>query len=329
MTPSGSAEVSASAMSTTAPALGLLMLYVVSIVVNGLVSTGKGVPLTNKDIAFTHPTYLSPPPFAFAIWGVIYLLVGAFCIVQALPRVVGLPHLAPLRPYVALALACNCGWLFLFGHELFWTSFLVICSYLAALFKIVSLVRLDLVDWDAPSYAVRLLAHCAFAANASWVTVATLLQLQLNLLDEGYFASADLSVAMLLVAVALGVWRAFVAADLPWAAVSAWALYAIRSNQQPGSDWGCLPAICESCKAGAQRICSNGRALPLGWAAACAGKLRGAPADRCVLPRSAAVASTCSAGVALVALALVAGVVRGLRATRAAKREGDPGYRHM
>lgn len=311
-------------------ALGILFLYVASLVVNGLISTGTGVPLQNKDLSFTHPTYLSPPPYAFAIWGVIYLLVGVFCVVQALPRHANSPHLAPLRPWVALALVCNCGWLFLFGFELFWTSFLVIVTYLCALVKTVQLIGLDLADTAAPSYAIRLLAHCAFAANASWVTVATLLQLQLNLLDEGYFPSADLSIAMLLLASVVGAWRAYAAVDVPWAAAGAWALVAIRKNQQPESDWGCLPAICESCKAGVQRICTNGRTPPLGWAAACANKLRIAQPDGCVLERSPGVATTCIVGVALIATALVAGAVRGSRAARTEKREpGDPGYRHM
>lgn len=322
------AEVVASS-AVSLPAIGVVLLYVGSLVVNGLVSSGTGVPLQNKDLSFSHPTYLTPPPYAFAIWGVIYVLIGAFCAAQALPRYASSPHLVPLRPWVALALVCNCTWLILFGHELLWTSFLIIVTYLCALCKIVQLIGLDLADVNAPSYALRLLAHCAFAANASWVAIATLLQLQLNLLDEGYFPSADLSVAMLLLAVALGAWRAYAAVDVPWAAAGAWALTAIGKNQQAGSDWGCLPSICSSCKAGVQRICTNGRSPPLGWAAACASKLRIARPDGCVLDRSAAVGATCVVGVSVIAVALVAGAVRGSRTAGARKKEGDSGYSHM
>lgn len=323
-------EATSSAPKDFSPsALALALLYVGSMAVNGLVSTGSGVPLQNKDISFSHPTFITPQPYAFAIWAIIYLLLGAVCVVQALPRHARSPFFAPIRPWLALALACNCGWLVLFGNELFWTSFLVIAAYLLALCRLVQLVGLDLADLGAPAYATRLLAHCAFAANASWVLVATLLQLQLNLLDEGYFPSADLSVAMLLLAAALGSWRAYAAADAPWAAAAAWALVAIRANQQPGSDWGCLSSICASCEAGRQRICTSVRAAPLGWAAACAGEQRAAQPGGCVLERSGAVAGACAVGVAMVAVALAAGAVRGGLASRTRKREGDARYRHM
>ncbi|KAJ1619866.1 hypothetical protein T492DRAFT_1082364 [Pavlovales sp. CCMP2436] len=305
------------------PAIALLLLYLLTMVVNGIVGSGKGVRLMNKDLSFAHPVYLTPPPFAFAIWGVIYLLLGAFVIMQALPAYSQGP-LEPLRPWAAIAFTLNASWLFLFGQELFWLSFVVIVAYMLTLFKLVSLVGLDLADGAAPDYLARLVAQCAFSANASWVTVATLLQLQINLLDEGYFPSVDLSIAFLVLAVALGAWRAFVAADAPWALACAWAFNAIRSNQLKGSDWGCLLKICEACKAGAQRICANGRASPLGWAAVCNAKRSVTPLNSCMITRSDAVAVTCLLGICAVALALAAGVLRGYLAATCKQRTDTP-----
>jgi hypothetical protein len=277
------------------------------------------------------PPVAPPLPHRPCPWHAVYLLVGAYVGAQALPRHSSNPLLAPLRPWIALGLACNCSWLVLFGHELFWTALLVLGLYALSLYKLVALIGLDLTQTAEPSYGIRLLAHCAFAANASWVTVATLLQLQINLLDEGYSASSDLTVAMLMLAVAIGSYRALVAADLPWAAIGAWALTAIRANQSAGSDWGCLPGICAACKAGAQRICTNRRAPPLGWTAACANKLRIASPDGCLLERSETVAAACQVGIALIAVALVAGVARGLAKKRVAKKSEEEAvaYRGM
>jgi hypothetical protein len=252
---------------------------------------------------------------------------------QVVPQWASDETLASIRPWVALALCTNCAWLFLFGNELLWLSFLVICTYLFALAKIVALVDLDLIDTSAPSYGPRLLALCAFSANASWVTVATLLQLQVNLLDEGYWTSEDLSVAMLCAAIAIGSYRALVWADVPWALVGGWALNAIRVNQQPGSDWGCLKGVCEACAEGTQRICTNSRPPPLGWASACAE--RQPQSDECVLERSEAVQRTCVFGLVCISVCLVLGIVRGVIAKRTAASRPRlagvqaPGYRSM
>jgi hypothetical protein len=65
------------------PAVGLLVIYLGTMVVNGIVlGSGKGVRHMIKDLSFAHPVYLTPPPYAFAIWGVIYLLLGAFAVLQ-------------------------------------------------------------------------------------------------------------------------------------------------------------------------------------------------------------------------------------------------------
>lgn len=260
-------------------------------VVNGLVAAGIGVRLSNRALSFAHPVPLTPPSFAFAIWGVIYALVGAFCVVQVVPKWVADPTYVALRPWVALALVSNCGWLFLFGWELFWLAFVVIVVYLVALYWAVFAIDLNVTDTRAPSYGLRLLALLAFSSNAAWVTVATLLQLQVNLLDEGYFLSEGLTVAMLCAAIAIASYRALAWADAAWVAISAWALGTISSNQLPGSDWGCLASVCDACAEGAQHICTNARAPPLGWANACAKKLP--TSDECVLERSPAVRFTC------------------------------------
>jgi len=51
-------------------AAAFIAVFVLAMVINGLSSSGIGVPLTNKQISDAHPVYLTPASFAFAVWGI-------------------------------------------------------------------------------------------------------------------------------------------------------------------------------------------------------------------------------------------------------------------
>jgi len=271
------------------------------------------------------PVYLLPSGYAFSIWSIIYLLIGAVVVMQALPSNVNDPSApgsqlcATLRPWLSLALITNGAWLYLFSYQLFWAAFIDIVLYLAALIVLVKSINIDIAaEIGEPLYKQRLLAHAAFASNAAWVSVATCLQFQINLMEEGYYPSADLSVGLIVLVGGLAATRAFAKADLVWALVAAWALAAIVHNQRPESSWGCLDDVCASCDAAKQRICTNERAVPLGWSLAC-------PADSagtCVVAKSTTVTVACEVWIGLVAASFVAGVIRGLLSKRR-KAAGD------
>lgn len=308
--------------------LGVGALYVAAMVVNVVSNTGS-VPVSNVQLSSTHPVYLLPSGYAFAIWSIIYLLLGAVVVVQALPSNVDDPSTpgaalyAKLRPWLALALATNGAWLYLFSFQLFWAAFVDIAVYLGALVAMVRIVDLDLAaDIGQPEYKQRLLVHAACASNAAWVSVATCLQLQINLMEEGYYPSADLSVGLVVLIGGVAALRCFAKADLVWALVSAWALAAIVHNQRPASKWGCVGDVCAACAAAPQRICASERAAPLGWAKTCAGgaaakAVAAGELGACVVPKSEALSAACEVVIALVAASFVLGVVRGLLAKRA------------
>lgn len=112
--------------------------------------------------------------------------------------------------------------------------------------------------------------------------------------------------AIVAAAVALGL------ADPAWAGVSAWGLLTIGATQKGGTEWGCLRAICPSCDAYPQDICTNGEQPPLGWGAACANltdsNSANATAD-CVLEASMSIVNSSIGTTALVFAALLVGVI--------------------
>lgn len=293
----------------------LALLFVLTAIANGLVSSGVSVPLDNVVIADAHPTYLVPSGYAFSIWGIIYALVGVFSLLQALPAQLKDEHYRRVRPWAGLSLLTNILWLYLFSFEMYWVSLLVIGVYAYAL--LMALESFDVDYLDAGQTWQRKLGSCAFSANAAWVVVATNLQFGGNLLDEGWQPSADFCTGVLFIVTLYACFNVFRRADVLYAFVSAWALGGIINNQGEGSDFGTAKKICNAKCVEIMNICS-----PSGLYSFCQDfdAEDEATPDRQVVPKSPEVVSFCYVCLALVVTALLAGLVRGLVTRRSARR---------
>jgi len=294
----------------------LLTNYVVNNVALGFVAH------TNTQIANTHPVYGLPIGWAFSVWGVIYLLEGLFVVYQALPRGIHEPAFEAIRLPVLALFAANAAWLFLFGNELYWTSQLVILLYDALLFVV--LKRLD-VNLFAKRGAGVKLAAAAFSANASWVTVASCLGLQVALLEAGWLPTADFTLTLLVLALAIAAAATFSRSDIVYAAVAAWALVGLIANQADGSEFGCNTLICPACNQAPLAICSRldtstSKDRPNGWASLeCDSYDPSSTPRECLVPKSRVVVGFAYVGLALVAGALVVGLIRNVARCKASR----------
>jgi hypothetical protein len=155
----------------------------------------------------------------------------------------------------------------------------------------------------------EVLAHFAFAANLAWLTVATLFQLDIVLLEEGWAASTDFAIGQLILVGLAACWAAFTYADVVWALVAIWALLAVGANQLEQSAWGCLSQICTACGATTdQRICT--KPSPRGWKQACA-DFAYTDAKTCVLEKSGAVRWVALATTVAILCFVALGIARG------------------
>jgi len=299
-----------------AKSIALVGLFVLTAIANVLVSSGTTVPLDNTEIANSHPTYLVPSGSAFSIWGVIYALVGIYTVLQALPGQLEDKHYTASRPWAGLSLLTNIFWLYLFSFELYWVSLMVIATYGFALFMALESFEVDYLD--ASMDWKRKIGSCAFSANAAWVTVATWLQVGGNLLDEGWQPSPDFCTGVLLIVTCWACFNVYRRCDGMYAFISAWALGWIINNQGDGSDFGTAKAICTQTCIDKMNICSmpNGKFYELCRDFAgtnFAGK------NVQVVAKSPKVVKMAWVCIAIVLVALVAGLIRGIIARRAAK----------
>jgi len=313
---------------TTVALAGLQVAVFVTMIVINYVATAEStgaVAYTNVAIANTHPVYGLPNGWAFAIWGIIFLTLGLFTGYQAIPSKYngGLECELVERirvPVVALEVF-NSAWIFLFGYEQFWVAMFVIFVYDALLFTVLS--RLDVnyvlsVPNMTPGQSMRTKAFAVlpFSIHAGWVTVASVLNVQINLLEEGWMPSAGFAVGLLGLVIGIAATASFVRADAAYAGASAWALGGLISNQAASSTFGCASRICAECtKANAPPICgrtdtSSAGFLPVGWAGVnCTAYTDEDVCGETLVPKSSLLLQWAVAGLLIVAAAYVAGAV--------------------
>lgn len=266
-----------------AMAYGQIALFVVMVALNYLATSedAGAVAFTNSQIADTHPVYGLPQGWAFAIWGIIFMTLGLYTVYQALPascyggfddEIVQKIRL----PVIGLEVF-NSAWNFLFGWEAYWMALLDIVLYDILLWVVIRRARVNyfaplpnMSPWKA--LRTKLFVAMPFSVHAAWVTVASVLNIQVNLLEEGWMPSPSFSIGCCWLAVTIGVCLTiFPHADLPYALVTLWALGGIITNQQPDSTFGCVSRICGACNEVSLPICAHTNTaaadrLPNGWA---------------------------------------------------------------
>lgn len=320
---------------TTLLAGAQAVVFIVMTAINYVATseTSGAVPFTNAIIADSHPVYGLPAGWAFAVWGIIFLTLGLFTVYQVLPSKWrgGLDSelIAKIRlPVIGLEIF-NATWIFLFGWELFWPALLVIVIYDSLLFVVIRRLQINYAIslpgmTQSSSVCTKLFVATPFSIHAGWVTVASVLNVQVNALHEGWLPSADFSVGLISLAVAIACTAVFLHADLPYALVSAWALGGIISNQSEHSTFGCVSRICAACTQAALRtplpICERPNTassihLPNGWAGLnCSSwALNASMSSECmesVVPKSDLVLGFATVGIVFVLLAYGAGLVR-------------------
>lgn len=140
---------------------GLVLLAVIATAVfNGF---SQSLPIggrTSAEISNQYTTFFTPANYAFAIWGVIYLLLLAFGIFQALPSQRQNPSIRRISWLFILSCVLNCTWIVLFQYDQILPSVFVIVAFLLTLITIY--VRLD-VGRAKVSTAERLLLHLPFS----------------------------------------------------------------------------------------------------------------------------------------------------------------------
>jgi hypothetical protein len=217
---------------------GLLILntltLIFALVLNGLAGSGVFGGRSVGDVSAQYDTLITPAGYAFAIWGIIYLLLILF---------VGYQWVAWLKNRDDTALKQTGGW-FALGNIanglwiVVWLNEYMALSVALILILLITLIvltfRLRLEIWDAP---VRTIAFVwwPIVFYLGWIVVASVANVSVYLVSipwqGGFLSPVAWALVMIVIATAIYLLLVFTRNMREAALVGVWAFIAIAARQ--------------------------------------------------------------------------------------------------
>jgi benzodiazapine receptor len=210
-----------------------IIAFVLTVIVNSLAgSTTLIGGKTTADISNLYPTLITPAGYVFAIWGVIYILLGIFVVYQALPSEQGKEYQNKISWLFILSSLLNMTWLFLWQNEILSLSVVVMFLLLVSLIAIY--LRLN-IGKSTASLREKLAIRLPFSVYLGWITIASIANVAAFLVSIGWdgFGMSLENWAILIIIVTLLITLTVVTMrkDIAYALVIVWALLGIAANQ--------------------------------------------------------------------------------------------------
>ena len=221
--------------------ISVTVSYIFMIAVNGLANY---LPLNGQntgEISDSYPNLFAPAGFTFAIWGLIYLLLGGFVLYQwkrssDFSMQQNKHLLNKIRsPFIWTSLF-NAIWLFCWHYEYIALSTVFMIGLLGTLIYIVrSMKDLKL------SFIENICLKLPFSVYFGWITIATVANITITLVKWNWngFGLTDQfwTIGILLIALAIASATIYLYRDLAYGLVIIWAYWGIASKHMMSSGW--------------------------------------------------------------------------------------------
>lgn len=209
--------------------IGNIIAFITTIAVNSLANILPLGGVTTGELSDFYGNLFTPAGYVFSIWGVIYLLLAVFSYYQyqadeALHEKIDVLFIA----------SCffNIVWIFLWHYQYVLFSLFAMFGILGTLILIY--LRLGIGVSDA-STDERNRVHLAFSVYLGWITVAPIANVAAFLVSVGWNgfnqAAINMTVGMIVIAMALTLINTYTRGDVAYAAVLVWALGGIIQKQ--------------------------------------------------------------------------------------------------
>ncbi len=207
---------------------GFLFMMTMNVLANALPLFGRNT----GEISALFPNLFVPAGFTFSIWGIIYLLLLLFTIVQ-MRGAFGKGKPAPayveaIGPWYFISSMANGLWIIV------WHALQPLLSLAVMLLLLWSLIRIYQALDRAASGENKFTVRLPISVYLGWISVATIANATAVLVHYGWgglgLSPETWTVVMVAVAVAAGVLFLWKRADVPYALVIIWALYGILSR---------------------------------------------------------------------------------------------------
>lgn len=201
------------------------------LVVNGLSQSQRWNNTTVGEISNKFGNLFTPAPYAFSIWGLIFLMLIFYCVHQlysAFSNKESAQYIQKTAWWFTLANLGNAAWVVAFTYDQILLSVLIMIGILVSLLRII--VKTNMQK-EKVSLAVRVFVFWPVAIYAGWISVATIANF------SAYFASIDFmgsqltqiiwTIALITIAVLIHTLMVWTRSMHAFAGVAIWALIAI------------------------------------------------------------------------------------------------------
>ena len=204
--------------------------FLVMVAVNGL---ANAIPLNGRqtgEVSDMYGNLFAPAGITFAIWGVIYLLLGLHVLYQwgifHQPESRNGPLLSKVGILFSISSVANTAWIFAWHYDFIWLSALLIISILVLLILITrELQTVELTRREG------LLVRLPFSVYFGWITVATVANITAWLVSIDWsgwgLSEPTWAVVIIAVAAAIGTTTMLRNRDFAYGLVLIWAFVGI------------------------------------------------------------------------------------------------------
>lgn len=211
-----------------------IIILLATLGVNYLGASGFFNGMSQADVSAKYETLITPSGFAFSIWGVIYTLLFATLIYFFVKRndsAVGELIRLSSGLFIISSLF-NMAWIISFSYEKLGISTIFIFGMLFSLMFIIERIYINQANFPST------LAGIAFTLYASWVFIATILNVSLVLVQRewsGFGISTSIwSIIILFVAMAFVLFYLSLYQNAVFPIALAWAFFGIYKSYSSG-----------------------------------------------------------------------------------------------
>ena len=210
-----------------------IIAFALTVIVNSLAGSTTLIGGVNTaQISDSNPTLITPAGYVFAIWGIIYVLLGVFVIFQALPSQKEKEYTKKIGWLFVLSSIINIAWLFLWQYK--FLSLSVVLMFLLLSTLILIYLRIGIGKSQVPFHE-KLAVHMPFSVYLGWITIASIANVSVTLVSlnwNGFGISQEIWASFIII-VALVITLLMLATrrDIAYGLVIVWALIGIAVKQ--------------------------------------------------------------------------------------------------
>lgn len=205
-----------------------LFSFLAMVFINALANILPINGISTGDVSDKYSNLFAPAGFTFSIWGLIYLLLGAYTLYQ-----LGLFNnnteeklIKNINKYFIISSWLNFLWILAWHYDFIALSVLIIVLILLCLIKIANHLKKERL-----STKEKILLSWPFSIYFGWITVATIANITTWLVSLNWngFGVSDLTwlILVLLIGAVIGVRRGLRDKNIPYLLVFMWAYFGI------------------------------------------------------------------------------------------------------